>query len=207
MDALEALRPHLMEGPTLAMGASMAQSGKLNDTCERYVWRCSGCLNQHGRHVLVRVPYNLVRVYQDKEWRVSGGGLNCLACRICFRKETEHMFFAARPPSKLEQRLYAVIENVFKHDTLSVEHKEPGSKKSIDVMLLERKIAFQADGRQHAKILQQDRGYDKWLKQRGISVVRLSCCDNGWSDVVKLAREKSDAGDVFCLYSPAYEAE
>jgi hypothetical protein len=117
------------------------------------------------------------------------------------------LFYGSRKPSKPEQFLYGIIQAVFPGETVSLEHYVPGSKKSIDALLLSRKIAFQADGYDHVKIKQSDAEYDQWLFQTGFSVVRLYCRDtNVWGAIAEAAKGLSNDQRSFILYSPWYDA-
>lgn len=209
MDALEVLEPFIHVEQSRALGRNMHVQRLLND-CERYVWRCSGCVDPAGRHVVVRQLYPLVRAYQERERRVPGNGLSCIACRACYAQEDVFIrarrFFGSRKPSTSEQRLYDLLQRVFPCNILSLEHHIPGESMSVDVMLLERSIACQADGDQHRKTVERDLAYDARLRQQGISVVRLFCGDDGWLGILEEAKQRSDAGECFCLYSPSYEA-
>jgi very-short-patch-repair endonuclease len=114
------------------------------------------------------------------------------------------MWFRRRTPSDLEQGLYREIGRVFPDEILSFEHRHVGDKKSVDVYLMGRRIAFQADGKQHAKMVLSDRQYDKKWLSRGVSVVRLSCIDSAWNLLIEKAREESAKGHTFYILSPSY---
>lgn len=173
-----------------------------------YMWRLHGCTHPGPmRHVMVRKPKHLVRAYQDKNFCYEGQGLNCLACRACYSTTARDLFLGSRPPSTPELRLYDTIQAVFGAEVMSLEHYFPRHKKSVDVMLITRNIAFQADGYDHKEIQDADMAFDQGLFQQGISVVRLYCRDSGWNGVVQHAKELSDAGKAFILYSPEYHTE
>lgn len=203
-----AIAAHALCVETLLYGVNtdISRLGAVNDR-GRYAFCLYGCKQPIGRHVIVREAYSLLRKYQDKEIQLPGMGLQCvLACRACFCKETKPLFTLTRKPSDHELRLYDHVARVFPDDVMSLEHKFPGPHKSVDLMLLQSRIAFQADGCDHTRIHHKDRQYDEWLNSQGISVVRLHCRDVGWGSMVEEARRKweSSRQRVFTLYSPSY---
>lgn len=168
------------------------------------MFNCTYCRDPTGRHVAIRQLNYLVRKYQECEKYGSGCGLVCLACPGCYSPAAKDVWLCRRTPSVLEQGLYQEIQRVFPNDTLSFEHRHPGDKKSVDVFLLERRVAFQADGKQHAEMVVADERYDQRWLQRRASVVRLFCADSGWRQLIERAREESDAKRVFYICSPSY---